>query len=34
MKRPYLRDIITNHKALMKLRAPSGEIVHYDTFAE
>ena len=31
---PYLRDMINNHKAPIKLKAPSGEIIDDDTFGE
>ena len=31
---PYLRDMINNHKAPIKLKSPSGEIIDDDTFRE
>ena len=34
MIRPYLRDMINNHKAPIKLKVPSGEITDDDTFGE
>ena len=34
MIRPYLRDMINNHKAPIKLKVPSGEIIDNDTFGE
>ena len=34
MIRPYLRDMINNHKALIKLKILSGEIIDDDNFGE
>ena len=34
MIRPYLRDMINNHKSPIKLKPPSGEIIDDDTFGE
>ena len=34
MIRPYLRDMINNHKAPIKLKILSGEIIDDDTFGE
>ena len=34
MIRPNLRNMINNHKAPIKLKAPSGEIIDDDTFKE
>ena len=34
MIRPYLKDMISNHKAPIKLKVPSGEIIDNDTFGE
>ena len=34
MIRPYLRDMINNHKAPMKLKVLSGEIIDDDSFGE
>ena len=34
MIRPYLRDMINNHKPPIKLKSPSGEIIDDDTFGE
>ena len=31
---PYLRDMINNHKAPVKLKSLSGEIIDDDTFRE
>ena len=31
---PYLRDMINNHKAPIKLKSLSGEIIDDDTFRE
>ena len=31
---PYLRDMINNHKAPIKLKSPSGGIIDEDTFRE
>ena len=32
--RPYLRDMINNHKAPIKLKDPSGKIIDDDSYVE
>ena len=34
MIRPYLRDMINNHKAPIKLKDPSGKIIDNDSYGE
>ena len=34
MIRPYLRDMINNHKAPIKLKDPSGKIIDDDSYVE